>query len=114
MGGPRVTPDLTPVCRVAAICGATMAPANAGMLDERRHTSDNLGALQAICHGYSRAEFFVDEPAVCDVDLITAAGTAPLKFARTVLDRLGVFSPATLDACSGSTRCAKSPLTAIR
>src|SRR5437016_1307276 len=42
---------------VAGICGATLALANAGMLDERPHTSNNLGALQAMCHGYSGAEF---------------------------------------------------------
>ena len=83
---------------VAAICGATMALANAGMLDERPHTSNNLGALQAMCHGYAGAEHFVDAPAVADGDLVTASGMAPLEFAKEVLARLAVFAPATLDA----------------
>jgi putative intracellular protease/amidase len=83
---------------VAAICGATMALANAGMLDERPHTSNNLGALQAMCHGYSGGEHFVPEPAVTDGDLITASGMAPVEFAREALGRLGVLAPASLDA----------------
>lgn len=83
---------------VAAICGATMALANAGMLDERRHTSNHLGALQAACHGYSGAENFTGEAAECDGDLITASGMAPIEFARAVLDRIGVLAPDTLDA----------------
>lgn len=83
---------------VAAICGATMALANAGMLDERPHTSNHLGALQAMCHGYSGAEHFVTAPAVTDGDLITASGMAPVEFAREALARLEVFAPATLDA----------------
>ena len=83
---------------VAAICGATMALANAGMLDERPHTSNNLGALQAMCHGYSGAEHFVAAPAVTDRDLITASGLAPVEFAREALRRLEVFAPATLAA----------------
>lgn len=83
---------------VAAICGATMALANAGMLDERPHTSDNLEALQAVCHGYSGAEHYTGELAQCDGDLITASGIAPIEFAHAVLDRLGVFAPETLDA----------------
>ncbi|HJQ46325.1 MAG TPA: type 1 glutamine amidotransferase family protein [Amycolatopsis sp.] len=83
---------------VAAICGATLALANAGMLDERPHTSNNLGALQAMCHGYSGAEYFVAAPAVRDGDLITASGMAPVEFAREALARLDVLGPETLDA----------------
>ncbi|HKS44097.1 MAG TPA: type 1 glutamine amidotransferase family protein [Amycolatopsis sp.] len=83
---------------VAAICGATLALANAGMLDERRHTSNNLGALRAMCHGYAGAGHFVPEPAVTDGDLITASGSAPLEFAREALARLGVLAPASLEA----------------
>jgi putative intracellular protease/amidase len=94
----RVADFLAAGVPVAAICGATMALANAGMLDERPHTSNNLGALQAMCHGYAGAERFVPEPAITDGDLITASGLAPLEFAREALGRLGVFSPTTLDA----------------
>jgi len=83
---------------VAAICGATNALADAGMLDARPHTSNNLMALQQFSPRYRGSDHYVDEPAVTDGDLITASGTAPLEFARHVLARLGVVSEETLEA----------------
>ncbi len=83
---------------VAAICGATIALADAGMLDERPHTSNDLEMLRHFCPGYGGAAHYVGEPAVTDGDLITATGTAPLDFARHVLARLDVMSPQTLTA----------------
>lgn len=83
---------------VAAICGATIALAGAGMLDSRPHTSNDLEALRQFSPGYHGAEHYVDEPAVTDGDLITASGTAPLEFSRHVLARLGVMSEETLEA----------------
>jgi putative intracellular protease/amidase len=83
---------------VAAICGATIALADAGMLDTRPHTSNDLGALKHLAPGYHGADHFVAAPAVTDGDLITASGTAPLEFARQVLTRLDVLAPETLEA----------------
>lgn len=83
---------------VAAICGATIALAQAGLLDDRPHTSNDLGALRQLCPNYRGADHYVDEPAVTDGDLITATGTAPLDFARHVLTRLDVMSPRALEA----------------
>jgi putative intracellular protease/amidase len=83
---------------VAAICGATVALADAGMLDSRPHTSNDLEALRQFSPGYHGADHYVAEPAVTDGDLITASGTAPLDFARHVLARLDVLSPETLEA----------------
>lgn len=83
---------------VAAICGATTALGQAGMLDDRPHTSNDLGALRHFAPDYRGAAHFVAEPAVVDGDLITASGVAPVEFARAVLGRLGVLKPATLDA----------------
>jgi putative intracellular protease/amidase len=83
---------------VAAICGATIALAEAGMLDARPHTSNNLEMLRQFCPGYHGADHYVEEPAVTDGDLITATGTAPLDFARHVLARLDVMAPETLEA----------------
>ena len=83
---------------VAAICGATMALAQAGLLDKRPHTSNDLGFLKQACPAYKGEEFYQAQPAVTDRDLITASGAAPLEFARLILQRLGVFSEKTLEA----------------
>lgn len=37
---------------VCAICGATVALANAGLLDQRPHTSNGAGFLDAFCPSY--------------------------------------------------------------
>lgn len=83
---------------VAAICGATLALASAGLLDERSHTSNGPGFLDMFCPSYRGTNHYVDEPAVSDGKLITAAGTAPLEWAREILDVLGVFTCEKLQA----------------
>lgn len=83
---------------VAAICGATIALAFAGVLNSRYHTSNDLNFLKAICPSYAGEAFYVQEPAVTDGNLITASGVAPLEFACQILKKLDVFSPQTLEA----------------
>ncbi len=83
---------------VAAICGATLCLANAGLLDERPHTSNDLQALKMCCPSYHGDRFYVNAPAVTDRNLITASGLAPVDFARHVFMRMDVMSGATLDA----------------
>jgi putative intracellular protease/amidase len=79
---------------VAAICGATGGLALAGLLDDRGHTSNAAEFLESV--GYAGAHLYRDEPAVTDGDLITASGTAPVEFAREILQRLEVFEPEVL------------------
>jgi len=86
---------------VAAICGATLALANAGLLDNRRHTSNDPAALTMFCPGYKGEQFYQNEPAVTEDNLITASGLAPVEFAFHVFGRLDVMAPATLDAWHG-------------
>ncbi len=83
---------------VCAICGATVALANAGMLNDRPHTSNGAGFLEMFAPAYRGADFYVDAPSVADGGLITAAGTGALPWAKQILERLGVFSPETLEA----------------
>jgi putative intracellular protease/amidase len=78
---------------IAAICGATLALARAGLLNDRRHTSTVPGDLNT-ASGYSGAAHYVLEPAVTDRGVITASGLANVDFAREVLALLGVFSKA--------------------
>jgi putative intracellular protease/amidase len=86
---------------VAAICGATVALANAGILDQYNHTSNDLNYLLESCSNYKGSENYLQQPVVTDGNLITATALAPLEFAKHILARLHVFSDATLDAWYG-------------
>lgn len=83
---------------VGAICGATFGLAQAGLLDSRWHTSNDLSYLKMICPSYTGEAYYKAESAVTDGSLITASGVAPLEFSVHVLKVLDVFSPKTLDA----------------
>ena len=86
---------------VAAICGATLGLANAGLLDNRPHTSNDPAALKMFCPNYRGEDHYVNEPAVTDGNLITASGLAPVEFAYHVFRSLDVMAPATLEARHG-------------
>jgi len=77
---------------IAAICGATLALARAGLLDGRGHTSNEAAYLQAI-PTYQGSSRYVDALAVHDRGVITASGLGPIEFAREIFEQLGVFSP---------------------
>lgn len=83
---------------VAAICGATLALADQGILDNYKHTSNDLGFMQHTCPNYKGSNNYVHSPAVADKELITASGIAPLEFARAVFETLGVMEKRTLNA----------------
>ncbi|MCI2056393.1 MAG: DJ-1/PfpI family protein [Oscillibacter sp.] len=83
---------------VCAICGATAALAGAGLLDNRPHTSNGPGFLEMFAPSYKGTGFYVDQPSVADDNLITAAGTGGLLWAKQILARLDVFAPDTLEA----------------
>ena len=83
---------------VAAICGATLALAHAGILDNRPHTSNGDGFLEMFCPTYKGKKFYVDEPAVADQNLVTASATGSLLWAKLIIKKLGVFAPETLEA----------------
>jgi len=86
---------------IAAICGATLGLANAGLLDNRPHTSNDPAALKMFCPNYRGEDQYVNEPAVTDGNLITASGLAPVEFAYHVFRSLDVMAPATLEAWHG-------------
>lgn len=83
---------------VCAICGATAALANAGLLDRRLHTSNGAGYLEMASPSYKGQSFYVDEPSVAEHNLITAGSTGALLWAKQIIERLNVFQPDTLDA----------------
>ncbi|WP_252238924.1 MULTISPECIES: type 1 glutamine amidotransferase family protein [unclassified Clostridium] len=83
---------------IAAICGAIEALANAGYLDSRKHTSNNLEYTKMVCPNYKGEKFYEMGSAVASENLITASGVAPLEFAMEVLKKLDVFAPETLNS----------------
>jgi putative intracellular protease/amidase len=82
---------------VAAVCGATAGLARAGLLNGRRHTSNALAYLKGV-PAYQGADRYEDQPAFTDGDLITAAGMAPVEFAREIFKRLDLYTDEVLGA----------------
>ena len=82
---------------VAAICGATIAMADKGMLDDRRHTSNDLGALKAMAPRYRGERHYESELAIRDGKLVTASGVAPAHFAAAVLRALDAMTDEVAD-----------------
>ncbi len=83
---------------VCAICGATAALADAGLLDHRPHTSNGAGFLEMVSPCYKGRSFYVDKPSVADGNLITAGSTGALLWAKQIIERLGVFEADSLKA----------------
>ena len=82
---------------VGAICGATVALANLGLLDHRRHTSNGQGFLEMFSPVYKGQDLYIDEPSVADHNLITASSTGSLLWAKQIIAHLGVFQSNTLE-----------------
>lgn len=83
---------------IAAICGATVALANKGILNNRKHASNDIEFLKMFCPEYTGENFYLNQPAVTDDNLITANGITPLEFSYEVLKRINVMKAETLEA----------------
>lgn len=76
---------------VAAICGGTLALANVGILDNKRHTSNALEFLSTGSEKYSGHSHYINEvKAVEDQRVITAPGHAPAHFSAAVFKAAGI------------------------
>ena len=82
---------------VAAICGATVALANMGLLDGKKHTSNGVGFLNMFCPEYKGTGNYIDKPAVRDGNLITASAAGALDMAKLILEYLDVYKAETLE-----------------
>jgi putative intracellular protease/amidase len=76
---------------VAAICGATIALARAGILNDRQHTSTMRSDLAACGLEYTGSTLYRDALVVRDRRVITASGLGAVDFARAIFRELGVF-----------------------
>lgn len=77
---------------IAAICGATEYLAQQGLLNQLKHTSNNLGYLKMVAPKYLGDDNYIDSLAVTDKNIITAKGVAPIEFAREVFTAIKLYS----------------------
>lgn len=82
---------------IAAICGATITFARAGLLNNCKHTSNIKEYLQNFSNENYQGNNYCDELAVADNNVITASGLGSLEFAFEILKALKVHPE---DKCS--------------
>lgn len=71
---------------LAGICDASVFLGACGVLNDGKHTSNDLNDLKTWSkEAYTGEKNYVLQPAVSDRNIITANGTAPLEFAKEVL-----------------------------
>jgi putative intracellular protease/amidase len=79
---------------IAAICAATLEIARAGLTHGVSHTSNAREYLQAMVPDYKDGDWYVDQLAVADKNIITASGLGSIEFAREVIKQLHLYSEA--------------------
>ena len=79
---------------IAAICGATLEIARAKLTGSIRHTSNSQDYLKTMVADYIDEDFYVDELAVTDNNLITASGLGSVEFAQEIIKQLEIYDEA--------------------
>ena len=77
---------------IAAICAATTYLGQLGILNDLKHTSNDLDYLKAMAPKYIGENNYIKSFAVSDKNIITANGIAPIEFAREVFRKLQLYS----------------------
>ncbi|MDR2579639.1 MAG: glutamine amidotransferase [Fibromonadaceae bacterium] len=83
---------------IAAICGATIALAYNSLLNERKHTSNDLGFLKMTCPNYKGEKYYCNNYVAIDNNLITATGLAPLEFAYEIFKKTDIMEKTAAEA----------------
>lgn len=83
---------------VGAICGATLALADLGILNNHLHTSNSLGYLCSFSKNYTGKFLYKDEFAVTDDNIITASSAGGLLWAKQIIEYLNMYSDETIQA----------------
>lgn len=82
---------------VAAICAATTLLGRLGILDNVKHTSNDLGYLKAFAPQYKGDASYVNAPAVADKNVITANGISTIEFAKEIFERIELLDMAAIN-----------------
>ena len=82
---------------IAAICAATTFLGKLGMLNNLKHTSNDLNYLKEIAPEYKGENYYQNTLAITDKNIITATGIAPIEFAREVFKKVNLYDEETLE-----------------
>ena len=80
---------------IAAICGATLKLARAGLLKGKKHTSNSLQFLKENVPDYDDADNYQEQLAVRDQNIITASGVGSVEFAYEIIKALSIYDEKT-------------------
>lgn len=83
---------------VAAICGATLALADLGILNHHLHTSNSLHYLSYFSQNYKGQALYQNELSVIDSNIITASSAGGLLWAKQIIEYLNIYSSLTIEA----------------
>jgi len=83
---------------VAAICAATIALADAGILNTIPHTSNEKGYLERHSKHYSGQQYYVETPCVASDNIITANGAGMIEFAHEIYKAVEAFDTPTIES----------------
>lgn len=76
---------------IGAICGATLEIARAGLTSNIIHTSNSKDYLKQNVAGYTDEDFYIDELAVADRNIITASSLGSVEMVREVMMELQLY-----------------------
>ncbi|MBN2007740.1 glutamine amidotransferase [candidate division KSB1 bacterium] len=82
---------------IAAICAATTYLGQLGLLDNLKHTSNDVNYLKAVAPEYRGADNYQNVLAVTDRNIITANGIAPIEFSREIFRTIGLYNDIELE-----------------
>ena len=82
---------------IAAICAATTYLGQLGLLNDVKHTSNDLNYLKAIAPEYRGEENYQNLLAVTDENIITANGIAPIEFTKEIFSKLKLYNSADME-----------------
>lgn len=83
---------------VAAICGATLALANLGILNKYLHTSNSVEYLSYFSKIYTGKDLYKDDISFRDKNLITASSAGSLLWAKQIMEYLEVIPNEMIEA----------------
>lgn len=83
---------------MGAICGATLALAELGILNNHSHTSNSLEYLCGLSKNYIGSSYYKNELAVTDGNIITASSAGGLLWAKHIIEYLNIYSSKTTEA----------------